>query len=125
MLKKRDFILGYMHIRTHSNIADQITKIVDPISHRRFRDWMAGGLDANWEGEIVETLENLFQMCKMREMTERKEVQREQLKGGCKKKPHAAELKIKLNKKRSSLFTPLLEDFLWGLSNFFISIDQL
>jgi hypothetical protein len=41
---------------------------------------MAGGLDEAWEGEVVETLENLFQMCKMREMTERKEVQREQLK---------------------------------------------
>jgi hypothetical protein len=101
MLKKRDFILGYMHIRTHSNIADQITKIVDPISHRRFRDWMAGGLDANWEGEVVETLENLFQMCKMREMTERKKVQREQLKTDSKKKPRATELKIKLNKKRN------------------------
>jgi hypothetical protein len=37
---------------------------------------MAGGLDEAWEGEVVETLENLFQMCKMREMTERKEVQR-------------------------------------------------
>jgi hypothetical protein len=60
VLKKRDFILGY--IRTHSNIADQFTKIVDPISHRRFRDWMAGGLDDAWEGEVVETLENLFQV---------------------------------------------------------------
>ena len=99
MLKKRDFILGY--IRTHSNIADQFTKIVDPISHRRFRDWMAGGLDEAWEGEVVETLENLFQMCKMREMTERKEVQREQLKADCKKKPRATQLtKIKVNKKR-------------------------
>jgi hypothetical protein len=29
VLKKRDFILGY--IRTHSNIADQFTKIDDPI----------------------------------------------------------------------------------------------
>jgi hypothetical protein len=69
MLKKRDFILGY--IRTHSNIADQFTKIVDPISHRRFGDWMAGGLGEAWEGEVVEALENLFQMCKMREMAER------------------------------------------------------
>ena len=102
MLKKRDFILGY--IRTHSNIADQFTKIVDPISHRRFRDWMAGGLDDAWEGEVVETLENLFQMCKMREMTERKEVQREQLKADCKKKPRATQLteKIKVNKKRKA-----------------------
>jgi hypothetical protein len=78
VLKKRDFILGY--IRTRSNTADQFTKIVDPISHRRFKDWVAGGLDATWEGEIVEALEKLFQMCKMREMAERKEVQREQLK---------------------------------------------
>ena len=31
---------------------------------------MAGGLYEAWEGEVVETLENLFQMCKMREMTE-------------------------------------------------------
>ena len=98
MLKKRDFSLGY--IRTHSNIADQFTKIVDPISHRRFRDWMAGGLDEAWEGEVVETLENLFQMCKMREMTERKEVQREQLKADCKKKPRATQLTIKANKRR-------------------------
>jgi hypothetical protein len=30
VLKKRDFVLGY--IRTHSNIADQFTKIYDPIS---------------------------------------------------------------------------------------------
>jgi hypothetical protein len=61
---------------------------------------MAGGLYEGWEGEVVETLENLFQMCKMREMTERKEVQREQLKADCKKKPRAKELTIKVNKKR-------------------------
>jgi hypothetical protein len=59
VLKRRDFVLGY--IRTRSDIADQFTKIVDPISHRRFKDWMAGGLDEAWEGEVVETLENLFQ----------------------------------------------------------------
>jgi hypothetical protein len=64
---------------------------------------MAGGLDEAWEGEVVETLENLFQMCKMREMTERKEVQREQLKADCKKKPRATQLtKIKVNKKRKA-----------------------
>ena len=49
---------------------------------------------------MVETLENLFQMCKMREMTERKEVQREQLKADCKKKPRATQLTIKANKRR-------------------------
>jgi hypothetical protein len=100
VLKKRDFILGY--IRTHTNIADQFTKIVDQISHRRFRDWMAGGLDGGvWaEGEVVETLENVFQMSKMREMIERKEVQREQLKADCKKKPRATQLATKANKKR-------------------------
>jgi hypothetical protein len=62
---------------------------------------MAGGLDEAWEGEVVEALENLFQMCKMREMTERKEVQREQLKADCKKEPRATQLtKIQVNKKR-------------------------
>jgi hypothetical protein len=30
MLKMRDYTLAY--IRTHSNIADQFTKIVDPVS---------------------------------------------------------------------------------------------
>jgi hypothetical protein len=41
---------------------------------------MANGLDGQWDGEVVETLENLFQQCKMREMAERKATQREQLK---------------------------------------------
>jgi hypothetical protein len=36
MLKMRDYTLAY--IRTHSNIADQFTKIVDPVSFRRLRD---------------------------------------------------------------------------------------
>jgi hypothetical protein len=43
MLKMRDYTPAY--ICTHSNIADQFTKIVDPVSFRRFRDWMANGLD--------------------------------------------------------------------------------
>jgi hypothetical protein len=70
------------YIRTHSNIADQFTKIVDPVSFRRLRDWMANGLDDQWDGEVVETLEKLFQQCKckMREMAARKATQREQLK---------------------------------------------
>jgi hypothetical protein len=59
MPKMRDYTLAY--IRTHSNIADQFTKIVDPVSFRRFRDWMANGLDDQWGGEVVETLEKLFQ----------------------------------------------------------------
>jgi hypothetical protein len=37
---------------------------------------------------------NLFQLCEMREMTERKEVQREQIKAGCKKEPRATQLAI-------------------------------
>jgi hypothetical protein len=41
---------------------------------------MANGLDDQWDGEVVETLENLFQQCKMREVAERKATQREQLK---------------------------------------------
>jgi hypothetical protein len=71
---------GPAYIRTHSNIADQFTKIVDPVSFRRFRDWMANGLDDQWDGEVVETLEKLFQQCKMREMAARKATQRKQLK---------------------------------------------
>jgi hypothetical protein len=78
MLKMRDYTLAYT--RTHSNIADQFTKIVDPVSFRRFRDWMANGLDDQWDGEVVETLEKLFQQCKMREMAARKATQRKQLK---------------------------------------------
>jgi hypothetical protein len=84
MLKMRDYVLAY--IRTHSNIADQFTKIVDPISHRRFRKWLANGLDDEWDGEVVETLENLFQLCKMREMAETKKEQRKQLQSGSSKK---------------------------------------
>jgi hypothetical protein len=41
---------------------------------------MANGLDDQWDGEVVETLEKLFQQCKMREMAARKATQREQLK---------------------------------------------
>jgi hypothetical protein len=41
---------------------------------------MANGLDDQWGGEVVETLEQLFQQCKMREMAERKATQSEQLK---------------------------------------------
>jgi hypothetical protein len=47
VLKMRDYTLAY--IRTHSNIADQFTKIVDPVSFRSFRDWMANGLDDQWD----------------------------------------------------------------------------
>jgi hypothetical protein len=75
MLKMGDYTLAY--IRTHSNIADQFTKIVDPVSFRRPRDWMANGLGGQWDGEVVETLEKMFQQCKMREMAERKATQRE------------------------------------------------
>jgi hypothetical protein len=78
VLKMRDYTPAY--IRTHSNIADQFTKIVDPVSFRRLRDWMANGLDDQWDGEVVEALEKIFQQCKMREMAERKAAQREQLK---------------------------------------------
>jgi hypothetical protein len=78
MLKMRDYTLAY--IRTHSNTADQFTKTVDPVSFRRFRDWMANGLDDQWDGEVVETLETKNQQCKMREMAERNATQREQLK---------------------------------------------
>jgi hypothetical protein len=53
------------YIRTHSNIADQFTKIVDPVSFRRLRDGMANRLDDQWGGEVVETLEKLFQQCKI------------------------------------------------------------
>jgi hypothetical protein len=75
MLKMRDYTPAY--IRTHSNTADQFTKIiVDPVSFRQLRDWMANGLDNQWDGEVVETLEKLFQQCKMREMAERKATQR-------------------------------------------------
>jgi hypothetical protein len=97
MLEKSDYVLAY--IRTQSNIADQFTKVVDPVSFRRFRDWIASGLDENWNGEIVETLENLFQLCKMREMEERKAEQREQLKTDCKKQPRA-ELENRKKKRR-------------------------
>jgi hypothetical protein len=41
---------------------------------------MANGLDDQWDGEVVETLEKLCQQCKMREMAARKATQREQLK---------------------------------------------
>jgi hypothetical protein len=58
MLKMRDYTLAY--IRTHSIIADQFTKIVDPVSFRRFREWMANGLDDQWDGEVVEALEIFF-----------------------------------------------------------------
>jgi hypothetical protein len=78
LIKMCDYTLAY--IRTHSNIADQYTKIVDPVLFRRLRDWMANGLDGQWDGEVVEALEKLFQQCKMREMVERKATQREQLK---------------------------------------------
>jgi hypothetical protein len=38
---------------------------------------MANGLDDQWDGEVVEALEKLFQQCKMREMAARKATQRE------------------------------------------------
>jgi hypothetical protein len=41
---------------------------------------MSNGLDDQWDGEVVETLENLFQLCKMREMADRKATQCKQLK---------------------------------------------
>jgi hypothetical protein len=97
MLEKSDYVLAY--IRTQSNIADQFTKVVDPVSFRWLRDWIASGLDENWNGEVVETLENLFQLRKMREMKERKAEQREQLKTGCKKQPRA-ELDNRKKKRR-------------------------
>jgi hypothetical protein len=64
MLKMRDYTLAY--IRTHSNIADQFTKIVDPVSFRRSRDWMANGLDdqkmgrrgSEDTGEIVSAMQD-------------------------------------------------------------------
>ena len=77
MMKMRDYVLAY--VRSQSNVADQFTKIVDPISHRRFREWIANGLDESWDGEVVETLENLFQLCKMRDMAAFKKRLREEL----------------------------------------------
>ena len=110
MLKMRDYVLAY--IRSHSNIADQFTKIVDPVSHRRFRNWIANGLDDEWDGEVIETLETLFQQCKLREMAEKKSQQRKAISEGTltgsssktakknsKKQPRAIQL-ISVKKKR-------------------------
>jgi hypothetical protein len=70
MPKVRDYTRAY--IRTHSNMhhraASGFPKTADPVSFRGLRDWMANGLDGQWGGEVVETLENLFQQYKMREM---------------------------------------------------------
>jgi len=109
MLKMRDYVLAY--IRSKSNIADQFTKIVDPISHRRFREWIANGLDDDWDGEVVETLQTLFQQCKLREMAEKKKTQRKAINDSStkdsdsknsKKHPRAKQLisTIKLKKRR-------------------------
>jgi hypothetical protein len=82
MLKMRDYALAY--IRTHSNIADQFTKIVDPVSFRRFREWMANGIDDQWDGEVVSgdtgEIISAMQDARDREMATRKATQREQLK---------------------------------------------
>jgi hypothetical protein len=52
MLKMRGcYYTPLAYIRTHSNIADQFTKTVDPVSFRGFRDRMANGLDDQWDGE--------------------------------------------------------------------------
>ena len=55
------------YINTHSNVSDAFTKILEPKAFTRFMLWMANGLDSTWNGEVVGTLERLFQECKMRE----------------------------------------------------------
>jgi len=67
MLEKRDYVIAY--INTHSNVSDAFTKILEPKAFTRFMLWMANGLDSTWNGEVVGTLERLFQECKMREKT--------------------------------------------------------
>jgi hypothetical protein len=68
---------------------------------------MAGGLDETWEGEVVETLENLFQMCKMREMTERKKKCSGSSSKQTVRRNLAQQLKIKVNKKRGKSPPPI------------------
>ena len=65
MLEKRDYVIAY--INTHTNVSDAFTKILEPKAFTRFMLWMANGLDSTWDGEVVGTLERLFQECKMRE----------------------------------------------------------
>ena len=101
------------YIRSKSNIADQFTKIVDPISHRRFRNWIANGLDDDWDGEVIETLKTLFQQCKLREMAEKKNEQRKVIKEGTakessnKKRPRAIQLISVKKKLRKVTFSKL------------------
>jgi hypothetical protein len=74
--KKRDFVIAY--INTHSNVSDAFTKIVEPKAFLRFMMWMANGLDDQFDGEIVATLEQLFQECKMRDMAARMKEKRDE-----------------------------------------------